>query len=53
MKNAAGLLADAKLDGVAFERMPVSSPRQREEFWHAVSACDARANKHAERTGCP
>jgi hypothetical protein len=37
-EDDAGLFADAKLNGVAFERMPVSSSREREAFWKAVSA---------------
>ena len=37
-EDAAGLFADARLDGVDFERMPVSTPRQREAFWRALSA---------------
>src|SRR6185436_16868888 len=36
-EDAAGLFADAKLNGVDFERMPVSTPQQREAFWRTVS----------------
>jgi len=34
----AGLFADVKLNGEEFERMPVSSPSEREAFWQAVSS---------------
>jgi hypothetical protein len=37
-EDQAGLFADVKLDGVKFERMPVSNSRQREALWRAVSA---------------
>jgi hypothetical protein len=49
-EDEAGLFADAKLNGVEFERMPVSTPRQREAFWRAVAAsCDAsRSSKGAQ-----
>ena len=39
-EDEAGLFADAKLNGVDFERMPVSTSREREALWRAVStAC--------------
>lgn len=37
-EDEAGLFADAKLNGVDFERMPVSTSHQREVFWQAFSA---------------
>ena len=37
-EDEAGLFADAKLNGVEFERMPVSTSHQLELCWRAVSA---------------
>ena len=37
-EDQAGLFADAKLNGVDFERLPVSTLHQRELCWRAVSA---------------
>lgn len=45
-EDDAGLFADAKLNGVEFERMPVSTAGQREVFWRAVStACMVHKEK--------
>jgi hypothetical protein len=44
-EDAAGLFADARLGGEEFERMPVSTPDQREAFWRAVSASCAPHEK--------
>jgi hypothetical protein len=38
-----GLFADAKLNGVEFERVPVSVASEREAFWRAVSAACKKA----------
>jgi hypothetical protein len=37
-EDAAGLFADVKLNGVEFERLPVSSTNQRAAFWRALAA---------------
>jgi hypothetical protein len=40
-EDAAGLFADVKLNGVEFERLPVSSIQQQAAFWQALStACE-------------
>ena len=46
-EDAAGLFADAKLEGMEFERMPVSTAAQREVFWRALSAAC-----RAHESGC-
>jgi hypothetical protein len=41
-EDAAGIFADVKLNGVEFERLPVSNDQQRAAFWHVLaSACKA------------
>ena len=40
-EDSAGLFADAKLNGVDFERLAVSTEEQREAFWSALLACTA------------
>ena len=41
-EDAAGIFADVKLNGVEFERLPVSSAQQRKAFWRVLaSACQA------------
>jgi hypothetical protein len=37
-EDAAGIFADVKLNGAEFERLPVSSVRQRAVFWRALSS---------------
>ena len=37
-EDAAGLFVDVKLNGVEFERLPVSTIQQRATFWRALSA---------------
>ena len=38
-EDASGLFADVKLNGMHFERMPVSTERQRRDFIDAVRKC--------------
>ena len=38
-EDASGLFADVKLNGMHFERMPVSTERQRRELIDAVRKC--------------
>lgn len=50
-EDEAGLFADAKLNGVEFERMPVSTLQQRELCWRAVSAaCNAPQTSAGSRS---
>ena len=45
-EDASGLFADVKLNGMHFERMPVSTERQRRDFIDAVRKC-FMASSHA------
>jgi len=41
-EDPTGIFADVKLNGVEFERLPVSSAQQRAAFWRVLSsACKA------------
>ena len=48
-EDDAGLFADAKLNGVDFERMPVSTPEQCEAFWSTVAAWSAARTSAGSR----
>ena len=50
-EDAVGLFADVKLDGVKFERLPVSTIQQRATFWQALLvACEASQDSSRQRT---
>ena len=44
-EDADGLFADVKLSGKHFERMAVSTERQRRDFIHAVLKCFAASSR--------